>query len=394
MTIKKRYHYLAIITQLVVLFSCVRDNEHRVVAYDYSLTYSKEYSFSIDAQTSSVIGNVSFFRAGQKKGVFIESRSYLSLLNSQIRAIQVYDYESGDLVHKVDLALEGPNAIVGSSKIYYHIKSLDSIYVAPYPSDLIYLVDFEGKVRARYNTDIDSRPTDFYARTGYSMAFNNNEIYSGFFTDLPGIQRKVPKDDKRLQGSLARFDLEANKAGLLHHFPVEYNQGKAYSIYYYRAQVCVNDLSDELIVGYGLSDSISVLSPDEQEQKYYAGSDIVEEIHSYNRGEAAFDHYRLNYCYESLIYDKYRNVYYRILSKPVREDNLKSPERRISRYKNINVIVLDGTFRKITEAYIPDEYSAYAFFVSEDGLHLVNTKMAYENEDQISFGVFTLSKDG
>ena len=109
--------------------------------------------------------------------------------------------------------------------------------------------------------------------------------------------------------------------------------------------------------------------------------------------ESEWDHYRLNYMYEGIIYDQYRNCYYRFVSLPKTKEDLGSGDLKTSRIKDIAVIILDEDFNKIGETIIPQEYSNMIYFVSKGGLNLLNLKKNLADEDNMHFGIFSLTDE-
>ena len=93
-----------------------------------------------------------------------------------------------------------------------------------------------------------------------------------------------------------------------------------------------------------------------------------------------------------IIYDKYRNVYYRVASIGLTDDEYRNDKR--IKIKQTSVIILDENFNKIGETLFPRfEYTAQIAFVSPDGLCVGKYEKSMENEDFMYFGVLTLENN-
>jgi hypothetical protein len=97
-----------------------------------------------------------------------------------------------------------------------------------------------------------------------------------------------------------------------------------------------------------------------------------------------------------MIYDKYRDVYYRIAYP---ETEMENGENYLEIFrtgrKNFSIIILDKEFKIIGETLFPDyTYISNTMFVSEKGLFIRSNhhKSAAFEEDKLIFDCFELSK--
>jgi hypothetical protein len=130
-----------------------------------------------------------------------------------------------------------------------------------------------------------------------------------------------------------------------------------------------------------------------QIDKYYGGSKYFDTIQSLNKGKNYKDKSRINEffttnpSYSSIVFDKYRNMFYRIADLPIRhyQEGVKAQS-----IKQFSIIILDSNFNKIGETLLPHlMYSRIAFFVSRDGL---NFKKYDHDDDHITFTSFRPEK--
>jgi len=100
--------------------------------------------------------------------------------------------------------------------------------------------------------------------------------------------------------------------------------------------------------------------------------------------------------YGDLIYDPYRDVYYRFAyPKTTLEDNIRWWGKSVYGRKKFSVIILDKEFKIIGETLFPESiYNSYVFFVHKDGLYISRDyQMIYgQSEDYMTFELFNLVK--
>lgn len=154
---------------------------------------------------------------------------------------------------------------------------------------------------------------------------------------------------------------------------------------------------DKIIVSFAASHDLQIYSMDTKNYKYsYAGSDEIKQIKPFsvvkdivsNDGKV-FEWYMTSPSYEGIVYDKYRDVFYRIFRLPMRE-----PYTPTIRYnsKPVGVIILDSQLNYVGETVLPeDKYSPYNVFIDENGLNM-QVKDEEGDVERMKFAVLKLIK--
>ena len=100
--------------------------------------------------------------------------------------------------------------------------------------------------------------------------------------------------------------------------------------------------------------------------------------------------------YGDLMYDPYREVYYRFAyPKTELDDKINWMGKAVYGRKKFSVIILDKDFQIIGETLFPEAiYNPYASFVSKEGLYISRDyQMNYDqSEDFMTFELFKLIK--
>ena len=102
--------------------------------------------------------------------------------------------------------------------------------------------------------------------------------------------------------------------------------------------------------------------------------------------------FRENPLYTHVLYDKYRNVYYRFVELPYELQDDESPFEE-PKGREFSVIVFDRNFQIIGETKFPGgKYFYKMSFVGRDGLYISENNLANPefDEDKLVFACFKL----
>jgi hypothetical protein len=101
--------------------------------------------------------------------------------------------------------------------------------------------------------------------------------------------------------------------------------------------------------------------------------------------------------YGNLVYDKYRNVYYRIAYPGGEmEEDVNYLEIYRTGRKKFSIIILDENLNVVGETLFPEyTYMSNVLFIDENGLHIRtnHSKNPEFNEDVFIFDCFELTKN-
>lgn len=379
--------FALLIGYALFLTSCSKSKEIHYAAF---LELTDEMHFPLDETTSGISEFVTTYtHNGISDSIFNNEQTYLAYIN-QPREVQFYDMESKQLVHRINFPSQGPNSISIITAV--HTQSPDSIFIASFPLPFIFRVNMKGEILERINLGPFNKTVEPISSTSKPIVVTNNHIYTGFYTLLPPTDFHSPLNPQELKEIVLDIDLKSQQQELKLNLPDSYTRDKIFSRYYYNPSLSRGKEKGEILISFGASDSITVTNFKQTNHTSYAGSELFSNINPSSKAEDSWDHYRLNYMYEGIIYDPYRNCYYRFLTLPKKEDDLKSTDMKTGRIKDIAIIILDKDFKKVGETMIDPAYSNMMYFVNEKGLNLFNIKKGLTDEDHMSFGTFELTR--
>jgi len=159
-----------------------------------------------------------------------------------------------------------------------------------------------------------------------------------------------------------------------------------------------NPRNKEFVYSFAVSDSIYTFDPATGKQKaFYAASRYVDEpILPMSKPDNAHD---LEYAletpyYHAVIYDEYRDVYYRFVRHSIPFKDEITGERHEFYEKPISIIVLDKNMKIIGETKLAEHlFLDYIYYVTDRGLYISTGNPGNEElaEDKAGFIGFTLN---
>jgi hypothetical protein len=134
--------------------------------------------------------------------------------------------------------------------------------------------------------------------------------------------------------------------------------------------------------------------------KYFAGSQFFEKTNPYPKNKSSVIDYMKYMCensyYNYLIYDEYREVFYRFVNLAMEVTPKDDLEKLISYPPLASIIIIDKNFRKIGELKLPqNKFLVSNAFVAKEGLYISNNhpENPQMQDNKLSFTLFELAKN-
>lgn len=382
--------YRLIVTFVLIYFSLFLlscDNEEKKFLVELKQT-DDFCSFVIpdDVKFSSLC--VQLFSDGEKE--------YLAYKNEFEQEILFYELVSEKMVKRITFPKEGQNSITGGF-LGFHVQNLDNIYIPSLYQNIIYVSDSIGNIKRTINfekTNLGKKLIPFIPGMNGEMVFIDNKLYipqtvnpmlgdkiidespvGAVIDTLSGNNISLPMRFPRLIthndiGTMAGTGLNYNRCFDGKHF--------VYS-FYYTDVVYVADINHQNIEEYIIK-SVYVDGVEVPNRKLTTSRDVQK----YN-----VEHSR----YGRIHYDKYRDVYYRIVYPANNYDEKSSDILRLGK-KNFSIIILDKEFNIIGETLFPDDlYVPELLFVTKEGLFIStnNERNSEFDEELLKFERIELS---
>jgi hypothetical protein len=344
----------------------------------------------VNNETSNISENLSYYG-----GELNDSINLLFSLNTYLNELQIYDVTTGTYIKSIPFEMNGEKGVGPVAAVF--VQSLDSIFIFPNTDEKLYVIDTAGSKFIK---------VIYQAPDGY----NNALISSTFFSSPPVIYKGRLITKTLYQGNYATMtsrelysknlaysiDLKnAKTTPLPHFFPNDYWKD---GIKHYEFSVASSPTRSvySFFGDHNLYYSDTFDSP--LKKKIAASKFIKEDIEkipldgpSSNRGRyfAGSSHYG------SLIYDKFRNVYYRFCYPKVELEEEADLRKIIQFPRSFSVMILNKDLNIIGETLFEKniEFVPKNVFVSREGLNIsINNPENPENEeDYFTFKLFTIN---
>ena len=385
----------------ICLFACQDSPKESIATYDIGLAESKKIVLPVDENTYYLSKSIFQFEEDDKEYLLFGN------LEKRQHELLIYDIEKQNLHKRIPLEKEGPNGVPG---IWGCIPFFDSktFLVSQHNSGRMSIIDGEGIVVQKYSMRQSSDKTKrrglwVDSRFGVSFFYTPSFIKDSivYFSNGIFIQYKINQRlDREVWKTIPMFNSLNLKNGHIHTLPIKYPDifeddvkvpaGGGYEFTYdynYKQERLVCSLT-----GY---DSIMVTDDLKQVRWYNGKSRYLKSMRPKVYEADGFDWLREateNPAYHNIMYDKYRDVYYRIVELPYELKQNESPFDT-PKGREFSIIIFDKDLNIIGETKFPGNKYLYKMsFVGRDGLYISENNLANPefDEDKLVFACFAL----
>ncbi len=350
--------------------------------------------FLLNPQTSVFIK--ALFPYTDEKG-----NEFLTFQNDVEPQILVYDMNTQQYVKTISLDKEGADGV--GIFCGYNIQSWDEIYIPCMMRNEIDVVDSEGKIRRRiqYLKTVEGKETLPIIASSFPympLEIINKKMYINQQCPNRRLGSQTVEDSPvtlvldTVANELREFSLRFPPV-----LPSERTRGNTLGVEFLYSQT-FNDTN--FVYSFFFDEKIKVVS---------LSGDVLRTVSAKSRYLDRFDLSNQNVdlaslpkilCqipfYGNLIYDKYRDVYYRFVypETEVQPDDNAMDIWQLGRTK-FSIMILNKEFEVVGETLFPENtYASNHFFIREDGLYLSTSFVKNPNfsDDKLCFRRIELVK--
>lgn len=343
----------------------------------------KQLSFELDSNTKNELFSYSVYSEGNE--------TYFVFQAPGCNRILFYDLNTQKKKFEIDPFIEGNNG-VGLVNGYF-IHNLDSIYIPNFNLKEISLIDKKCTVADKYTYEKDENGLELSVSSFSSAYLKQAEKIGRDLYLYSGPNRFVEKDPVTI-----KLNMDTHKVTALPFCYPEY-PGSDTKLKKYGLETAFSRCFDgeKFIYSFYYDENIYVASIDHQSiQKIPIKSKFFDKVILPGELTAQPNEFCEKPWYGNLLYDKYRNVYYRIAyPKATIEKHIRPMELLGYGRKNFSIIILDEKFNILGETLFPDyTYNSKIMLILKDGLYISDSHYLNPNfsDDLLSFRKFVLSK--
>ena len=375
-------HLILPLLLFCLLSSCKREKGEPQDNYTLEATENIK-SFPLD---SDVKYDASYLYTFEENG-----KRYLSFLNYRTTQLLFYDFDTAKFLFKVTLDKEGSNGVVMPTG--YYIKDFNNMYISSSAYFGLIKVDTAKTIVQK----IPYRKTD----SGYKIISSYNAsshpylppVFIGdkMYITQQNNERFCPAEKTPISVAIDTIQKKYTSLPLTFSILTE-KQVKSNGDRFSRDYDGKN-----FIYSFYVDEDILVTSIDHAEVKriraksrYIDSPDEEQPLNAQKGPQLNLELAR----YGDLMYDPYREVYYRFAyPKTELDDKINWMGKAVYGRKKFSVIILDKDFQIIGETLFPEAiYNPYASFVSKEGLYISRDyQINYDqSEDFMTFELFKL----
>ena len=375
----------------ILFLACNPTNREAVYEFDLVET-DVRISFELDDETA-----YNFFYAWAFSGK--DGREYFSFLNYRPnQKIHFYDFKTQEFLFKFEMPREGADGVFPI--MGYYIGDFDNMYVAASGFEGLIQIDTTARIvkKIPYGTTTDGYMVNvsFWpaaSRSHLTPVFIGNKLYitqKAQDSRTPGIDRPVSVVIDTAVGTAERLPFTFRSNLLTEkHFQQPAGGKLAFSREF--------DGKRFIYSFYGNEDIVIASADHQRLEKKKIKSRYMDRIvfrKNLEDPEAGTRQEMEIAAYGDLIYDKYREVYYRFAYPETALDPGKSYFRKsVFGRKKFSVIILDKNLDIVGETLFPEGiYNSYVYFVHKEGLYISRDYQIGEEQpdDRLNYTCFVL----
>lgn len=382
---QKKYLFVIFIFCGILLSSCSstndKNNEENVKAsYKYTLKPTSNLEIPVDSMTNFISEYLDYYEHPKTK------EQYLVWLNSPDSHIHFYNLKTKKRDFEIPFQ-DGNNGTDAVGELdAFIIKNLDTIIVISKSKDEMIFANFNGKVL--HNSRLKVSPIH---------VFNSADNYKriGFLGNDKVVFHKAPftkvQEGKAWTHSISfTYDYKKSKYDSIYKYTGEL-ANEIHSVAHTRYAFWIDDKGN-YIYSMCMDKNLQVTNYNKKLVNVWAASKYdtkkIKSLRLNNTDEEDTKYFLQTTMYKHIIYDKFRDIYYRFALHPIDDVGNKWEHG-----KPFSIIILDKNFQIIGESDIFKEKGIYYytnFFVAPEGLYISNNHEDNPNlkEDLISFKLF------
>lgn len=381
--------HITILTCILFLFSCQEKSKNENI-YKIIET-NKRIEIPIDSETNIYTRAMHHFIENGIEYITIENSDNIGDYNT----INFYRLDTKRLSHKIKIAKEGDNGIPRFSG--HGVCDLDNVFLSGFGTSILYQINKNGEIKKKYNYSVTDKQeyttdNDFNSLVYKPLTIVNSKIYQ--------MQYPTPSNANReelINTSLTlTIDTLTNKTTKLPlTYPALWKEGKGMGLNPHCSRIYDGK---QFIYAFRMNENIIITKDHIKSKSIPIKSKYINELNTEGFSkDLSFKDFEIKAdeqaVYGNIIYDKYRNVYYRFAYPECKLN--KTYFEYIFCRKEFSIIIIDENFNIIGETLFPaDKYAPGLFFVNKDGLYISenNVENINTSDDELVFRCFSIEK--
>jgi hypothetical protein len=326
----------------------------------------------------------------------LEGDSVLARRNNRTNSIEFFDLNKKKMIDNWQYNMDGPHGVDDLSGFY--ILNRDTVFIVSHYRTWLKIGNAEGKIYKTIDLQKD--------QNGNSISQYRVETRVGNRT--PIIQHKdvlfIPVDE------VDATDFEVDDTPFIYYSkykigkdyaePIKFQypkvyRGKTWVSWLFINSSIYNENTEKIVVSFALSHDLHTYDPEKDTMICHPNGYLDGEFEEYPYGtpDKIWRYMSGMGYYSQVLYDKFRDVYYRLYLGPIPEEERHRKDLRVMHYSPPTMYIYDNNFRIIGETRLPENsHFLYDYFVAEEGLYFNNYHPSKEDvdENEIAYTLYKL----
>jgi hypothetical protein len=369
---------LFIIIQALTLFACSHNSRNKNEPQVCLMELVGEKIFYLDKNTTARSRSIAFFENIQAFASFTYSSGNITF----------FDYDSGNITHSSKISQPIENIF---------IAGIDSFYIFSFPQYEFMQTDRNGNIQWKHAFKVGDDLKTWTINPEFShiapIILHNSKLYMGCWGlgEYPDVVKS--RFDRPV---IIEYDIHNKNKKYYSGYPQVYVDNNMGSFQNYPISYTFNPEKNEIAIAFRASCQLSIFNLDTKSEKLVSvKSNYFDSIplphpgkdRHYSSQSESFRHYITKPVFGEIIYDKYRQIYYRFVLHGVNNPDLQKGAKAFYD-KEMSIIVTDNDFQIIGETpKFLGHYSPQSF-VTKEGLHILKLN---KDENKAIYSIFRLS---
>lgn len=353
----KHNKYIIILSLLFFLLSCKENGNDSIIDFRKSETFFIDTNITLE----SVSGHV--------KIASFDDTTYYYYLDWAEHKIMAYNIKNNKVFLNIDIdSLFELMIIDNMTQLQWVEKEMFGVFSNN--SQLILFIDLEGNVLKKEATDGMELGVPFVSVSFFDRTFSylNNKVYlNKAYTDFV-LNSKENFQKYYSRTMFLMLDLKNKDKSHFAKAPYDYRKGNSYADY--DIYTCIGE-GDLFVTSYTSCDSVYIYKGNVLVNSLLAGSGEAHKFTPYNITKSKDLSYFRKYTieqpyYKQIIYDKYRNLYYRVFKM---QNKYLDENGKIQKNFKWSLNIFDTKFKKLDEIiFKTEDYSTANIFPVSKGV--------------------------
>lgn len=332
-------------------------------------------------------------------------RAFFCFINAKEFVIYVNDWTTGEIIKKIPLSKDGPNAIHYSGLEGVCMEGLDRFLIYSEDVYTFYRINDRGEILAKYDLGLYGEWGN--ESRGWPQVFSANPLLrldsSTFILQCAGPIPKVKDYTSVYFSHQLTFHENLGVKPLLRYSPI-YNKGNWGNYLPFCTYSTINYKENLLYASFSRDDSILVLSllngnfTTRYAGSYFFSNSSIEPLTEYPNKEFP-DRSReklqdfITPMYFAMLHDSVNNYIYRIVrNEPPSKELVSKNGGNFRLDQGYAIIVMDEEFNKLGEFNVPkNRYSGEAIFVESGKIYWLLNASSQQDESALTFDIYDFS---